>query len=65
MHASGTNIEESGGDVMAAVKVCHQTFHHEGVPCMTTTIKIDTRIDRTKTMQNKVDCVLDKLPPKA
>ncbi len=64
MHAYGTNMEGSWDDVMAAVKSCHQTLHDEGVPRMTTTMKLGTRVDRTQTMQNKVDSVLDKLPPK-
>lgn len=63
LHAYGTNIEGEWDDVMAAVKLCHEEIHGLGVPRITTTIKIGTRIDRNQTMEDKVTSVIEKLGP--
>ena len=61
LHAYGTNIEGEWDEVMAAVKLCHEEIHGLGVPRITTTIKMGTRIDRNQTMEDKVTSVMEKL----
>jgi uncharacterized protein (TIGR00106 family) len=61
LHAYGTNVEGEWDAVMAAVKCCHETLHARGVPRLSTTIKLGTRSDRTQTMEEKVQSVMDKI----
>ncbi|MCX6104136.1 MAG: MTH1187 family thiamine-binding protein [Proteobacteria bacterium] len=61
LHAYGTNIEGDWDKVFAAIKKCHSVLHSQGVPRISTTIKLGTRTDRTQTMEDKVNSVLEKL----
>ena len=61
LHANGTNVEGEWDTVMAAVKRCHQVLHEMGVPRVHTEIRISTRIDRTQSMEDKVNSVREKL----
>lgn len=61
LHAYGTNIEGEYDEVFAAIKRCHEAVHALGAPRITTTIKLGTRIDRTQSMEDKVQSVRDKL----
>lgn len=61
LHAYGTNIEGEWDQVFAAIKKCHEVLHHQGVPRITTTIKLGTRVDRDQTMEDKVNSVKQKL----
>ena len=61
LHAYGTNIEGDWDKVCAAIKKCHSVLHSQGVPRISTTIKLGTRTDRTQTMEDKVNSVLEKL----
>ena len=61
MHAYGTNIEGEWDGVFAAVKRCHEVVHQMGAPRISTTIKVDTRIDREQTMDDKIKSVREKL----
>jgi uncharacterized protein (TIGR00106 family) len=61
LHAYGTNIEGDWDQVLEAVKQCHKTIHAMGVPRITTTIKLGTRIDRNQTMDDKIESVARKL----
>lgn len=63
MHAYGTNIEGDWDDVFAAVKRCHEVVHALGAPRITTTLKAGTRIDRSQSMDDKVQSVRAKLDP--
>lgn len=63
LHAYGTNIEGEWDKVFAAIKKCHSVLHSQGVPRISTTIKLGTRTDRAQTMEDKVNSVLDKLKP--
>jgi len=58
LHAYGTNIEGEWDDVMAAVKKCHEKVHEMGAPRITTTVKMGTRVDRSQTIQDKIESVL-------
>ena len=61
LHAYGTNIEGEWDDVMQAVKACHEKLHEMGVPRISTTIKLGTRIDRNQTMEDKIRSVEEKM----
>ncbi|MGA2262367.1 MAG: MTH1187 family thiamine-binding protein [Acidobacteriota bacterium] len=61
LHAYGTNIEGEWDDVMAAVKDCHQALHAMGVPRISSSLRLGTRIDREQTMEDKVRSVEEKL----
>ncbi len=61
MHAYGTNIEGEWDEVMAAVKECHQVLHAMGVPRVSSSVKLGTRIDREQTMEDKLRSVEEKL----
>lgn len=61
LHAYGTNIEGDWDEVMAAVKECHRALHAMGVPRVSSTVKLGTRIDRDQTMEEKVRSVEEKL----
>ena len=57
MHMYGTNIEGEWDEVMAAVKKCHEVVHQMGVPRISTTIRLGTRIDKIQTMEDKIKSV--------
>jgi uncharacterized protein (TIGR00106 family) len=61
LHAYGTNIEGEWDQVMEAVKQCHQTLHEMGVPRISSSIRLGTRVDREQTMEDKVRSVREKL----
>lgn len=61
LHAYGTNIEGEWDAVMSAVKSCHEEVHRLGAPRITTTIKLGTRVDRSQTMEDKIESVMKKL----
>jgi uncharacterized protein (TIGR00106 family) len=61
LHAYGTNIEGEWDAVMACVKACHVALHEAGVPRITTTIKLGTRVDKPQSMADKVSSVNDLL----
>ena len=61
MHSYGTNIEGDWDAVMAAVKACHEAVHQQGAPRITSTIKLGTRVDRSQSMQDKIDSVAEQL----
>ena len=61
LHAYGTNIEGDWDTVFAAIKQCHQAVHEMGAPRISTTLKFGTRIDRTQTMDDKINSVVHQL----
>jgi len=61
LHANGTNIEGEWDEVFTAIKRCHERVHEMGVPRISTTIKLGTRIDRVQTMEDKIKSVQEKL----
>ncbi|NOY12144.1 MAG: MTH1187 family thiamine-binding protein [Deltaproteobacteria bacterium] len=61
MHAYGTNIEGEYDQVFAAIRACHEQIHAAGVPRITTTIKLGSRVDREQTMEDKLRSVAEKL----
>jgi len=61
LHAYGTNIEGEWDEVMDAVKACHEKVHQMGAPRISSTMRLGTRIDRSQTMDQKVESVEKKL----
>jgi uncharacterized protein (TIGR00106 family) len=61
LHAYGTNIEGEWDAVFDAIRQCHEVVHEMGAPRITTTLKFGTRVDRTQTMEDKVDSVQKQL----
>jgi uncharacterized protein (TIGR00106 family) len=61
LHGYGTNIEGEWDQVMRAVKECHETLHGMGVPRISSTIRLGTRIDREQTIEDKIRSVEEKL----
>ena len=64
MHAYGTTIEGEWDKVLGAGKRCHEVLHDEGVPRISTSIRLGTRTDRTQTAADKVRSVQEKLEAK-
>lgn len=54
VHANGTNLEGELDDVFAAVKKCHEAVHAMGPVRVTSLLKLDTRTDKSQTMEDKV-----------
>ncbi len=61
LHANGTNIEGEWEVVFAALKCCHETLHAMGAPRVSTNLRLGTRVDRTQSMQDKINSVEAKL----
>jgi uncharacterized protein (TIGR00106 family) len=60
--ALGTQIEaESIDDVMEAAKAAHQAVKSAGAQRVISTVRIDERLDKEQTLQDKVESVQQKL----
>ena len=57
-HAYGTNVSGNLDDVLQAVSGCHEFLHEQrGIPRISTTLKIGTRIDKSQSMEDKLESV--------
>ena len=61
LHAYGTNVEGEFDQVINALKRCHEHLHSMGVPRISSSVRIGTRIDRNQTMNEKIGSVETKL----
>lgn len=61
LHAYGTNIEGEWDLVFDAVKKCHEELHAAGVPRVSTSIRVGSRVDKPQTMEDKVRVVEERL----
>ena len=61
LHSNGTNIEGDWDEVFAAVKRCHEVVHAMDAPRIFTSLRINTRIDKEQTMEDKIISVQSKL----
>ena len=61
LHGYGTNIEGEWDQVVKAIKDCHQALHDMGVPRISSTIRLGTRIDREQTIEDKIRSVEEKM----
>jgi uncharacterized protein (TIGR00106 family) len=60
--ALGTQVEAKDlGSVLQAVKVAHQAAKSAGAKRVISTVKIDERLDKAQTLQDKVKSVRRKL----
>jgi uncharacterized protein (TIGR00106 family) len=61
LHGYGTNIEGEWDHVMRAIKECHQKLHEMGVPRISSTLRLGTRVDREQTIEDRIRSVREKL----
>lgn len=61
VNALGTEIEGELTDILCAVGECHQMLHSQGLSRIITHLTLSTRTDRTQTLHEKRDAVLQKL----
>lgn len=61
LHGYGTNIEGEWDVVMQAIKDCHKVLHEMGVPRISSTIRLGSRIDREQSIEDKIRSVQEKL----
>ena len=64
LHAYGTNVEGELDVILATVKRLHEVLHAEGVPRLSTAIKLGTRTDRDQGLADEVQSVVEKLEQK-
>jgi uncharacterized protein (TIGR00106 family) len=61
----GTQIESNNiQNVLKAIEVAHQAIKEIGVKRIISTIRIDERLDKAYTLEDKVKSVKEKLPKK-
>ncbi len=61
LHANGTDIEGEWDDVFAAVKRCHEVVHKMGAPRIVTSMRINSRVDKEQSMEDKINSVEEQL----
>jgi len=61
LHAYGTNLEGEWDAVLAAIRECHRMLHEMGVPRISTSLRLGTRVDREQTMEDRVRSVESKM----
>ena len=61
LHGYGTNVEGEWDQVMQAIKECHEKLHGMGVPRISSTVRLGTRIDREQTIEDKIRSVREKM----
>ncbi len=61
LHGYGTNIEGEWDDVFAALKRIHTELHADGVPRLSTTIRLGTRNDKEAGIDAKIAAVRSEL----
>jgi uncharacterized protein (TIGR00106 family) len=61
LHGYGTNIEGEWDAVMQAIKDCHAALHAMGVPRISSSIRLGTRIDRDQSIEDKIRSVQEKI----
>jgi uncharacterized protein (TIGR00106 family) len=54
LHAYGTNVEGDLDTILATIKRVHEILHAEGIPRLSTSIKIGTRTDKESSLKGKI-----------
>ena len=54
LHAYGTNVEGDLETILSTIKRVHETLHAEGVPRLSTAVKIGTRTDKNARLEDKI-----------
>ena len=57
LHAYGTNVEGDLATILATVERIHEVLHREGVPRLSTAVKIGTRVDKPSSLAAKKQAV--------
>ena len=53
LHGYGTNVEGDLATILATVERIHEVLHQEGVPRLSTSVKIGTRVDKASSLAAK------------
>ncbi len=61
LHGYGTNIEGEWDEVMKAIKECHEKLHEMGVPRISTSLHIGTRVDKEQSLEDRIRSVQEKM----
>jgi uncharacterized protein (TIGR00106 family) len=61
MHAMGTSLEGDAEDIFALAAELHAVPLGEGIPRAYTVLKVDQRIDREQTLEDKLRSVEERL----
>jgi uncharacterized protein (TIGR00106 family) len=62
LNAMGTEIEANSiHDVLKSIEVAHQAMKDLGVKRIISTIRIDERLDKTETLEDRVNSVNEKM----
>ena len=57
LEANGTAIEGNWEKVFACIKSCHEKIHQAGAPRIYTSLKVNSRTDKTQSFKEKVESV--------
>jgi uncharacterized protein (TIGR00106 family) len=57
LHGYGTNVEGDLDTILATVAKIHEVLHNEGVPRLSTSVKIGTRVDKTSSLAAKKQAI--------
>lgn len=60
LHGMGTNVEGEFDEIMALVKKCHQALFDKGCTRISTSIKLDERLDKPATIDHKISVLTEK-----
>jgi uncharacterized protein (TIGR00106 family) len=60
MHAMGTSLEGDAADIFSLAADLHAVPFTEDIPRVYTVLKVDQRIDREQTLEDKVESVMDR-----
>jgi len=61
LHGYGTNIEGEWDQVMKAIKECHEKLHEMGVPRISSSLHIGTRVDKEQSLEDRIRSVEQKM----
>ena len=61
LHGYGTNIEGEWDQVMKAIKECHEKLHEMGVPRISSSLHIGTRVDKDQSLEDRIHSVEQKM----
>ncbi|CAG8707348.1 7179_t:CDS:2, partial [Acaulospora morrowiae] len=64
LHACGTNIEGKFDQIMSAIQKCINKVHELGVARIDTTIRLQTRTDKSMTIKDSINAVNEVVPSK-
>ncbi|MCE2929421.1 MAG: MTH1187 family thiamine-binding protein [Candidatus Caenarcaniphilales bacterium] len=53
LHACGTNIEGTFGEVVDAVRACHKALHKQGINKVSTDLHLSTRVDKEQSLESR------------